>query len=114
MGSRVLQQLLDARHHADASAVLLRAPCCPRCCCAPLAACEPRLPPPSLPTSYACYLGFQLYTHVDLFADEPNNGPTSNGLPGEESEEANEPMMSLFTAVTMLTIITLVVAAASE
>lgn len=63
---------------------------------------------------YACYLGFQLYTHVDLFADEPNGGPTANGLPGQEAEEANEPMMSLFTAVAMLTVITVVVAAASE
>ncbi|KAG2499474.1 hypothetical protein HYH03_002421 [Edaphochlamys debaryana] len=52
---------------------------------------------------YACYLGFQLYTHTDLFEDEPN-----------EEGEAQEPMMTLFTSVAMLTAITVVVAMASE
>ncbi|KAG2429439.1 hypothetical protein HYH02_014094 [Chlamydomonas schloesseri] len=60
---------------------------------------------------YACYLGFQLYTHTDLF--EEGSGPEeigSDGLPAE----AEEPMLSLVASVGLLTVITLVVAAASE
>ncbi|KAG2499475.1 hypothetical protein HYH03_002422 [Edaphochlamys debaryana] len=58
---------------------------------------------------YACYLGFQLHTHTDLFEDEvPEAG--SDGVVAE----AQEPMLTLGTSMVMLTIITLVVAVASE
>lgn len=106
VGWRMVQQLLGVRHVANL------ADACAYGAANPFSCCPSALT--SLPDSYACYLGFQLYTHVDLFADEPNGGPTANGLPGQEAEEANEPMMSLFTAVAMLTVITVVVAAASE
>ncbi|KAG2431558.1 hypothetical protein HXX76_009572 [Chlamydomonas incerta] len=61
---------------------------------------------------YACYLGFQLYTHTDLFEDTPNHETEigSDGLPAE----AEEPMLSLVASVALLTAITLVVAVASE
>ncbi|KXZ49749.1 hypothetical protein GPECTOR_19g200 [Gonium pectorale] len=64
---------------------------------------------------YACYLGFQLYTHTDLFEDTPNDDDAERGSTGgPPSEEEQEPMLSLFTSVAMLTVITAVVAVASE
>ncbi|GLI66656.1 hypothetical protein VaNZ11_010585 [Volvox africanus] len=58
---------------------------------------------------YACYLGFQLYTHTELFEECPGE-PPGGGLVAEPQE----PMMTLFTSLTLLTVITLAVAAASE
>ncbi|GIL67103.1 hypothetical protein Vafri_20554 [Volvox africanus] len=58
---------------------------------------------------YACYLGFQLYTHTELFEESPEESP-GGGL----SAEPQEPMMTLLTSLTLLTVITLAVAAASE
>ena len=54
--------------------------------------------------SYICYLGFQLYTHTDLFEEEED----------EDGGEHEEPMLSVFTSVTLLTLITVTVAVASE
>ncbi|EFJ39789.1 hypothetical protein VOLCADRAFT_108492 [Volvox carteri f. nagariensis] len=59
---------------------------------------------------YGCYLGFQLYTHTDLFEDTPEESSASGGPP----LESQEPMMSLVTSLTLLTVVTLTVAAASE
>lgn len=53
---------------------------------------------------YICYLGFQLYTHTDLFEEEDN----------EDGGDHEEPMLSVFTSVTLLTLITVTVAVASE
>ncbi|GLC75402.1 hypothetical protein PLESTF_001633000 [Pleodorina starrii] len=55
---------------------------------------------------YACYLGFQLYTHTDLFEEAADE---SDGL-----AEPQEPMMSLVTSFGLLTVITLTVAVSSE
>ncbi|KXZ51252.1 hypothetical protein GPECTOR_13g739 [Gonium pectorale] len=51
---------------------------------------------------YACYLGFQLYTHTDLFEDAE----------GDDGEQ--EPMLSLPTSVALLVGITITVAISSE
>lgn len=99
--------------------------------------CAPTLapPPPSAcPYSYICYLYFQLYTHVDMFADGSGSGSGSadaeRGITGaipegsEEGEEGHyegehpkdteEPMLTVFTSVVLLTAITVTVAVSSE
>ncbi|GFR44006.1 hypothetical protein Agub_g5152 [Astrephomene gubernaculifera] len=70
---------------------------------------------------YACYLGFQLYTHTDLF-EEVSERPVSGAVEGagagaqeeEEEEERQEPMLSLVTSLGLLTLITVLVAVCSE
>ncbi|GFR51251.1 hypothetical protein Agub_g13632 [Astrephomene gubernaculifera] len=68
---------------------------------------------------YGCYLGFQLYTHTDLFEDGDDDGDDDEDecrvpLPGGGGGEAQQPMLSLVTSLGLLTVITLLVAVASE